>query len=81
VASEIDDRGSETEPADADQIEQDWNRALDSAGEAVSASSRANALPAKSLSTERDLIQGERKWLGGFRAALRRLFPPRSNDR
>jgi hypothetical protein len=62
---------------DADRLEEDWNRALDVASEAVSDSSRADLLSAEDVSRQSESVRGQRKWLSGFGPALRKLFPRR----
>jgi hypothetical protein len=69
--------GGGEEAPDADRLEDDWNRALDVAGEAVSASGRSRVLRPDEVSSESEHIRAERKWLRGFRPTLRRLFPRR----
>jgi hypothetical protein len=62
---------------DADRLEEDWNRALDVASEAVSDSSRAHLLCPEEVSHRSESIRGQRKWLSGFGPALRKLFAQR----
>jgi hypothetical protein len=67
----------EADRLDADRIEADWKRALDIAGDAVSAGSRSNALEPADASAELEHIDAERKWLHRFRPTLRRMLPRR----
>jgi hypothetical protein len=60
----------------ADQIEEDWERALDTASEAVSFCARSRLLTPVYAAHEVELIRAERQWLAGIRPTLRRLFPP-----
>ena len=60
----------------ADQIEEDWERALDTASEAVSICARSGLLAPVYAAHEVELIRAERQWLAGIRPTLRRLFPP-----
>jgi hypothetical protein len=59
----------------AAQIEEDWERALDTASEAVSFCARSRLLAPAYAAHEAELIRAERKWLAGIRPTLRRLFP------
>ena len=64
------------EPLTADQIEADWNRALDSASEAVGFCADAKLLTRAYAQREVKIISAERQWLEHVRPTLRRLFPP-----
>ena len=66
---------------DADQLEEDWNRALDAASGAVRAGDRAHALTSQDVSDETAQIHSHREWLGRFRPTLRKLFPRRARSR
>jgi hypothetical protein len=59
----------------ADQIEEDWERALDTASEAVSFCARSGLLTPADAAHEVALIRAERTWLVGMRPTLRGLFP------
>jgi len=59
----------------ADQIEEDWKRALDTASEAVSFCARSRLLTPAYAAHEVALLTAERKWLAGITPTLRRLFP------
>ena len=67
-----------TQSLTADQIEEDWERALDTASEAVSFCARSGLLAPVYAAHEVELIRAERQWLAGIRPTLRRLFPPAS---
>lgn len=60
------------------RLEEDWEHALDAAGNAVDTTSRANILPRSEAATATERLRGERKWLRGFKSSLHRLFPSRS---
>lgn len=60
----------------ADRIEEDWERALDSASEAVSFCADAKLLSRAYAEREAAVIGAERKWLERVRPTLRSLFPP-----
>ena len=62
----------------AEQVEEDWKRALDSASEAVSfcADSRLRLLTPAYAAHEVEQIRAEREWLARIGPSLRRLFPP-----
>jgi hypothetical protein len=60
----------------ADQIEEDWNRALDTASEAVNFCAASRLLTPAYAAREVALIGAERKWLAHIGPTLRRLFPP-----
>ena len=60
----------------AEQVEEDWERALDTASEAVSFCARSGLLAPVYAAHEVELIRAERQWLAGIRPTLRRLFPP-----
>jgi hypothetical protein len=60
----------------ADQLEADWERALDSASEAVSFCADAKLLTRAYAEREVAIIRAERKWLERVSPSLRRLFPP-----
>jgi len=59
----------------ADRIEEDWERALDSASEAVSFCARAKLLTPAYAAREAVIIGAERQWLEHVRPTLRQLFP------
>jgi hypothetical protein len=59
----------------ADQVEEDWERALDTATEAVSVCARSGLLTPTYAAREVALIRAERNWLAHIRPTLRRLFP------
>jgi hypothetical protein len=59
----------------ADQVEEDWERALDTANEAVSFCTDARLLTPAYAAHEVALITAERKWLTQIRPTLTRLFP------
>jgi hypothetical protein len=67
-----------TQSLTAAQIEEDWERALDTASEAVSICARSRLLAPAYAAHEAELIRAERKWLALVRPTLRRLFPPAS---
>jgi len=60
----------------ADQVEEDWERALDSASEAVSVCARSKLVTPAYAAREVAHIRAERNWLARTRPTLRRLFPP-----
>jgi len=62
---------------DADRLEQDWERALDKADEALHEGGQAHTLPPSEVASGTDRVRDERRWLGRFRPALHRLFPRR----
>jgi hypothetical protein len=63
----------------ADQIEEDWERALDTATQAVTFCAESGLLTQAYARHEVEHIQAERKWLAHIRPTLRMLFPtPRS---
>jgi hypothetical protein len=63
------------DPPDAERLEKDWQRALDAAGEAVSAGTRARTVgdPAAAAATKH--LQSDRKWFSGIAPTLHRLLP------
>jgi hypothetical protein len=73
--------GEDDEPRDdapdADRLEEEWVRALETAGGAVSASHRAEAITADNASEASRHIDGQRRWLHSFKPTLRKLFPRR----
>ena len=64
----------------ADQVEEDWKRALDSASEAVSFCADSKLLPRAYAAHEVELIRAEREWLARISPTLRLLFPPVSGS-
>ena len=64
-------------PVSGEQLEHDWERALDAAGGAVSAADRAGTLRQDELDAERHQVNEERTWLGGIGSTMRKLFPRR----
>jgi hypothetical protein len=60
----------------ADQVEQDWKRALDSASEAVSFCADAKLVPRAYADHEKAIIGAERRWLERITPELHTLFPP-----
>ena len=71
----MDRNDARTESLTADQIEEDWKRALDTASEAVSLCARSRLLTPAHAVHEVALIRAERKWLARIRPTLRTLFP------
>ena len=65
---------------DADRLEEDWQRALDSADEAVAAGRRSRTLDPSDAADHVEHIRAHRKWLRSFRPSLRGLFPSRRED-
>ena len=65
---------------DGKRLEEDWEHALDAAGNAIDKTSRANVLPHSDAAAANERLRGERKWLSGFRSSLHKLFPRRSAD-
>jgi len=63
---------------DGQRLEEDWHRALDAAGDAVDQTARTKMLTSSEAAAATERIRGERKWLGGFRSSLHRLFPRRA---
>jgi hypothetical protein len=63
---------------DGRRLEEDWNRALDAAGQAVSETERTNMLSRKEAAAASDRIRGDRKWLSRFKPSLHKLFPSRA---
>jgi len=61
----------------AEQVEEDWQRALDSAFEAARFCAKANLLTPAYAQREEAIIGAERKWLDRIRPTLRKLFPAR----
>jgi hypothetical protein len=61
----------------AERLEKDWERALDTADEALHAGGQAHTLPPSEVASGTDQVREERRWLGRFRPALHRLFPRR----
>jgi hypothetical protein len=59
---------------DADRLEEDWKHALDTASEAVSASSRSKVLPPSAAAAAGDHIREERTWLNRVSPTLHKLF-------
>jgi hypothetical protein len=83
VARRAPDGGGDEARADAsdgEQLERGWDRALDAADDAVSATSRAHALPAKDIAAASERIREERRWFARFRPTLRKLLPRRSKQ-
>ena len=72
----MDRNDARTESLTADQIEEGWKRALDTASEAVSLCARSRLLAPVYAAHEVELIRAERQWLAGIRPTLRTLFPP-----
>jgi len=64
-------------PVSGEQLERDWERALETAGGAVSAAGSAGTLPQDELDAERRRLSEERGWLGGIGSTMRKLFPGR----
>ena len=64
----------------ANQIEEDWTRALDSASEAVSFCAESKLLTPAYAAREAVRIRAEREWLARMSPTLRRLFPPVSRS-
>ena len=64
---------------DGRRLEEQWEHALDAAGDAVDTTARANILPQSEAAAATEQLRGERKWLSGFRSSLHRLFPSRMN--
>ena len=62
---------------DARRLEEDWEHALDAAGDAVDTTTNANILPRSEATAANERLRGERKWLTGFRSSLHKLFPSR----
>jgi hypothetical protein len=62
---------------DGKRLEEQWENALDAAGDAVERTSRANVMPRSDAAAANERLRGERKWLSGFRSTLHRLFPSR----
>jgi len=60
----------------AEQIEDDWKRALDAASEAVSFCAESKLLTPAYAAHEAEVIRAERDWLMRISPTLRRLFPP-----
>jgi hypothetical protein len=65
---------------DGKRLEEDWEHALDAAGNAVDKTTGANILPPSDAAAASEHLHGERKWLSGFRSSLHRLFPRRRAD-
>jgi hypothetical protein len=65
------------DPPDAARLEEDWQRALDAAGEAVSAGTRSGAVGEPAAATAGKHLRADRKWLTGIAPALHRLLPRR----
>jgi len=59
----------------ADRIEEDWQRALDSASEAVRSCARVKLVTPAYAAREVAIIGAERQWLARMRPTLRKLFP------
>ena len=68
------------DPTDADRLEEDWKRALDRADDAVAAGRRSRTIDPSDAADQVEHIREHRRWLGGFRPSLRRLFPGRRED-
>jgi hypothetical protein len=66
---------------DADRLEEQWKRALDTASEAVSVGSRSNALPPSDAASAGEHIREERSWLNRFSPTLHKLFPGRRRSK
>jgi hypothetical protein len=62
---------------DAAQLEADWERSLDAAGDALDASRRAGTLTRDDLAAGSERTREERTWLGSIGGALKRLIPRR----
>jgi hypothetical protein len=60
----------------AEQVVEDWKRALDSASEAVSFCADSKLLTPAYAAHEVRRIRAEREWLARIRPTLSRLFPP-----
>jgi len=71
------DDGDLGENVDADQVEEDWNRALDVASHAVDLGGRSHLLSPPEVSAEVEHIRADRTWLGAIKPTLRRLLPRR----
>jgi hypothetical protein len=60
----------------ADQVEEHWKRALDSASAAVRFCADAKLVKPSYAAREVAIIGEERRWLESVRPTLRMLFPP-----
>jgi hypothetical protein len=65
---------------DGRRLEEDWEHALDAAGNAVDTTARANIMGPSDAAAANEQLRGERKWLSGFRSSLHRLFPSRPDS-
>jgi len=65
------------EPLDAQRLEEDWQRALDAAGEAVHAGTRSRTVGEQAAATAGKHLQSDRKWFSGIGPTLHRLLPRR----
>jgi hypothetical protein len=65
---------------DGRRLEEDWEHALDAAGNALDTTARSRTLPSSDAAHATERIREERKWLGGFRSTLHRLFPSRGDS-
>jgi hypothetical protein len=80
----INDDNSGDGTPDAEQVEEDWKRALDAAQDAVTANREAsslNRLDSDELAKETKTVHDEREWLARNRAALRKLLPKRPSPK
>jgi hypothetical protein len=62
---------------DADRLAQDWEHALDVAGDAVHVSSSAHSLTPTDAAAASEHIRADRNWLQSIRPTVRRLLPRR----
>jgi hypothetical protein len=77
VTSNGEEHEARGDAPDADQLERQWEHALDSASAAVNDSGRAGAMTRDDASEASRHIEGQRKWLRSFKPTLRKLFPGR----
>ena len=72
-----DDAPAEDGAVSGEQLERDWEHALEAASGAVSAAGSARTLNQTELDAERHQINEERRWLGGIGSTMRKLFGSR----
>jgi hypothetical protein len=73
------DAPAENGPVSGEQLERDWERALETASGAVSAAGSARTLNQTELDAERHQLNEERRWLGGIGSTMRKLFGSRGS--
>jgi hypothetical protein len=64
-----------------EQLEEQWERALDAESDALEASARAKTLGPSELQEQEKNVREQRAWLKDFSGSLRKLLPGRGARR